>query len=164
MAAACASTLVQPALACLHLGVVRPQDAQAVYRFPRPELARLTDREVLHRAATGYYVAIPHAEVGAHWLPEFEPLAAGSTASVYGADKAILMGVSAARVLGVAPQATGERRRRRTSASIAQSHTPTGAPRSFRLSRSGDSRRETPPSVFGLDACHVPRADRPGSR
>ncbi len=97
--------LLPPELARNHLGVIRPQDASEVYRHPRPELARLAERGMLHRAANGYYVVVPRADVGGSWLPELEPLAAGVAASIYGGDGAILMGVSAARVLGAVPRA-----------------------------------------------------------
>ena len=94
-----------PDLAQGHLGVVRPQDATSVYRHPRPELARLADRGVLHRVARGYYVVVPQADIGSPWLPELEPLAAGVGAAVFGDGQAILMGVSAARMLGALPRA-----------------------------------------------------------
>lgn len=43
--------------------------------------------------------------MGRLWLPSLEGAAAGIASTIYGADNAILMGVSAARVLGVIPRA-----------------------------------------------------------
>ncbi|ORM38060.1 hypothetical protein BFL43_01620 [Williamsia sp. 1135] len=84
---------------------IRPQDAAKTYAHPRPELARLVDRGVVHRTARGYYVAVPPEHQGRTWLPELEAVAAGIASAIYGPDNAILMGVSAARVLGALPRA-----------------------------------------------------------
>ncbi|MEU4314361.1 type IV toxin-antitoxin system AbiEi family antitoxin [Nocardia sp. NPDC024068] len=87
------------------LRTLRPQDAAHVYAHPRPELARLADRGVLHRAAHGYYIVVPQEQVGRPWLPGLEALAAGIASAIYGADCAVVMGVSAARLLGAIPRA-----------------------------------------------------------
>lgn len=87
------------------LRTVRPQDAAAVYAHPRAELSRLADRGVLHRLAPGYYVVVPQDQVGRPWLPGLEAAAAGIASTIYGADHAVLMGVSAARMLGAIPRA-----------------------------------------------------------
>lgn len=54
---------------------------------------------VLHRVAHGYYVIVApdHAAL--------EAVAAGIATSIYGPDQAIVMGISAARVLGAVPRA-----------------------------------------------------------
>ncbi|MFD6857602.1 type IV toxin-antitoxin system AbiEi family antitoxin [Rhodococcus sp. NPDC060090] len=83
----------------------RPQDVAHVYAHPRPELSRLTDRGLLHRVASGYYIVVPQEQVGRRWLPGLEAAAAGIASTIYGADHAVLMGVSAARVLGAIPRA-----------------------------------------------------------
>ena len=83
----------------------RPQDVAHVYAHPRPELARLTDKGLLHRAAPGYYIVVPQDQVGRHWVPGLEAAAAGIASAIYGADHIALMGVSAARLLGAIPRA-----------------------------------------------------------
>jgi len=87
------------------LRTFRPKDVAHVYAHPRPELSRLTDRGLLHRVAPGYYVVVPQEQVGRPWLPGLEAAAAGIASTIYGADHAVLMGVSAARVLGAIPRA-----------------------------------------------------------
>lgn len=83
----------------------RPRDVAHVYAHPRPELSRLTDRGLLHRVARGYYIVVPQEQVGRQWLPGLEAAAAGIASTIYGADRAVLMGVSAARVFGAIPRA-----------------------------------------------------------
>ncbi|WP_407670481.1 type IV toxin-antitoxin system AbiEi family antitoxin domain-containing protein [Nocardia suismassiliense] len=87
------------------LRTLRPQDLAGIYAQPRPEVARLVDRGVLHRVAHGYYIIVPLDYVGRTWLPELEPAAAGIASSIYGPDRTIVMGISAARVLGAVPRA-----------------------------------------------------------
>ncbi|WP_410874048.1 type IV toxin-antitoxin system AbiEi family antitoxin domain-containing protein [Nocardia sp. A7] len=87
------------------LRTLRPQDLADIYAQPRPEIARLVDRGVLHRVAHGYYVVVAPDHVGQTWLPALEAVAAGIAASIYGPDQAIVMGISAARVLGAVPRA-----------------------------------------------------------
>ncbi|WP_194817261.1 type IV toxin-antitoxin system AbiEi family antitoxin [Nocardia sp. XZ_19_385] len=87
------------------LQTLRPQDLAGIYAQPRPEVARLVDRGVLHRVAHGYYIVVPPDYVGRTWLPQLEAAAAGIASSIYGPDHAIVMGISAARVLGAIPRA-----------------------------------------------------------
>ncbi|MGS2806149.1 type IV toxin-antitoxin system AbiEi family antitoxin domain-containing protein [Nocardia sp. MW-W600-9] len=87
------------------LRTLRPQDLADIYAQPRPEIARLVDRGVLHRVAHGYYVIVPPDHIGGTWLPGLEAAAAGIASSIYGPSRAILMGVSAARMLGALPRA-----------------------------------------------------------
>jgi hypothetical protein len=99
------STPLPVGLAALPLRTIRPSDAQIAYAHPRAQLARLTAKGVLHRLADGYYIAVPVELVGRQWLPNLEGAAAGIASAIYGPDNAILMGISAARVLGVIPRA-----------------------------------------------------------
>ncbi|WWW23916.1 type IV toxin-antitoxin system AbiEi family antitoxin [Nocardia vulneris] len=87
------------------LRTLRPQDMAGIYAQPRPEVARLVDRGVLHRVAHGYYIIVPPDYVGRIWLPGLEAAAAGIASSIYGPERAIVMGVSAARLLGAIPRA-----------------------------------------------------------
>ncbi|WP_406266031.1 type IV toxin-antitoxin system AbiEi family antitoxin [Nocardia sp. NBC_00881] len=99
------STVLPSELWRAPLRTLRPQDLAGIYAQPRPEIARLVDRGVLHRVAHGYYVIVPPDYVGRTWLPGLEAVAAGIASSIYGTDQAIVMGISAARVLGAAPRA-----------------------------------------------------------
>jgi predicted transcriptional regulator of viral defense system len=99
------STPLPASLAGLPLRTIRPSDAEIAYAHPRAQLARLAEKGVLHRVADGYYIVVPQELVGRQWLPSLEAAAAGIASTIYGADNAILMGVSAARVLGVIPRA-----------------------------------------------------------
>jgi predicted transcriptional regulator of viral defense system len=87
------------------LHVVRARNADGVYAFPRPELARLERRGSLHRLARGYYAIVPAEHQDGSWLPTLEAAAAGIAAADVGADQGILMGISAARVHGAIPRA-----------------------------------------------------------
>ncbi|MDO3650432.1 type IV toxin-antitoxin system AbiEi family antitoxin domain-containing protein [Nocardia mangyaensis] len=87
------------------LRTLRPQDLAEIYAQPRPEIARLVDRGVLHRVAHGYYIIVAPEYLGRTWLPGLEETAAGIASSIYGPDQAIVMGISAARVLGAVPRA-----------------------------------------------------------
>jgi len=93
------------ALARLPLRTVRARDAAASYAYPGPELVRLADRGLLRRVATGYYIVVPQDMVGRQWVPSLEAAAAGIASAIYGATDAVLMGISAARVLGAIPRA-----------------------------------------------------------
>ncbi|MFC8530661.1 type IV toxin-antitoxin system AbiEi family antitoxin [Nocardia sp. NPDC057227] len=84
---------------------VRARDAASLYAQPSPELLRLAERGVLHRIAHGYYIVVPQDQVGRAWLPDLEAAAAGIASAIHGADRAVLMGVSAARLHGVIPRA-----------------------------------------------------------
>ncbi|WP_232052217.1 type IV toxin-antitoxin system AbiEi family antitoxin domain-containing protein [Nocardia cyriacigeorgica] len=85
--------------------ILRPRDAAAAYRHPRPEIARLARAGALHRVATGYYAAVPDDRVGSTWLPELEPTALGIAAADEGIESVALIGLSAARVHGAIPRA-----------------------------------------------------------
>ncbi|MCZ4563963.1 hypothetical protein O4160_24275 [Rhodococcus sp. IEGM 1401] len=85
--------------------MVRAATAADVYAHPRAELARLTDLGLLHRVATGFYVAVPDDQVGGGWMPGLEAAAAGIAVAAYGVDDAVVMGVSAARLHGAIPRA-----------------------------------------------------------
>jgi predicted transcriptional regulator of viral defense system len=99
------NTSIPSVLAGAPLRTVRAEDAAATYAFPGPELARLADRGFLHRVATGYYVVVPQDMIGRAWTPSLEAAAAGIASAIYGATRAVLMGISAARVLGAIPRA-----------------------------------------------------------
>lgn len=60
---------------------------------------------LLHRVATGFYVAVPDDRVRAEWMPGLEAAAAGTAVAAYSADDAVVMGVSAARLHGAIPRA-----------------------------------------------------------
>lgn len=72
---------------------------------PAALLVRLTDLGLLHRVATGFYVAVPDDQVGTGWMPGVEAAAAGIAIAAYGPDEAVVMGVSAARLHGANPRA-----------------------------------------------------------
>lgn len=98
-------TALLASLANLPLRTLRPRDAEIAYPHPRPQLARLVDRGLIHRVADGYYIVVPQEMVGHRWLPDLEAAAAGIASAIYGANNAVLMGVSAARILGAIPRA-----------------------------------------------------------
>ncbi|WP_072807529.1 type IV toxin-antitoxin system AbiEi family antitoxin [Rhodococcoides yunnanense] len=85
--------------------MVRAATAAQVYAHPRAELARLTDLGLLHRVATGFYVAVPDDRVGTGWMPGVEAAAAGVAVAAYGTDDVVVMGISAARLHGAIPRA-----------------------------------------------------------
>lgn len=92
-------------LASAPLRTIRAEDAAAAYAFPGPELARLADKGLLQRVAHGYYIVVPQDMIGRTWVPSLEAAAAGIASAIYGQNHAVLMGVSAARVLGAIPRA-----------------------------------------------------------
>ena len=61
-------TGLPPEFARLPMRMVRAATAAQVYAHPRAELARLMDLGLLHRVATGFYVAVPDDRVGTEWL------------------------------------------------------------------------------------------------
>lgn len=95
------------ALARRAFGVLRPADAVDVYANPPMEFARLVDRGVLHKLATGYYALVPAHSADRRWLPTLEVAAYGIGAADYGPSAALLMGLSAARLYGAIPRALG---------------------------------------------------------
>ena len=98
-------TSLPAVLASAPLRTIRAQDAGATYAFPGPELARLADRGLLQRVANGYYIVVPQDMIGREWVPNLEAAAAGIASAIYGPTHAVLMGISAARVLGAIPRA-----------------------------------------------------------
>jgi predicted transcriptional regulator of viral defense system len=94
-----------PRLARRPFGVLRPLDAVGVYANPSKDLARLTDRGLLHKLATGYYAIVPPHSTDRTWVPSVEAAAYGIAAADYGTDGALLMGLSAARLHGAVPRA-----------------------------------------------------------
>ena len=70
-------------------------------------MARLQRLGLLHRVAVGYYVVVPQDRVGMPWKPAIEAAAGGIAAAAVGADRAILMGITAARIHNVIPRALG---------------------------------------------------------
>jgi predicted transcriptional regulator of viral defense system len=99
------STPLPAALGGAPLRTVRAKDAGAAYAYPGPELARLADQGLLLRVANGYYVVVPQDMVGRPWVPDLNAVAAGIASAIYGPERAVLMGVSAGRVLGAIPRA-----------------------------------------------------------
>jgi predicted transcriptional regulator of viral defense system len=99
------STGVPASLAASPLRTFRTGQADRTYAHPAPEIARLHERGLLHRLASGYYVVVPQDVVDRNWKPELEAAAAGIGAAIYGPDDIIVMGVSAARLHGVIPRA-----------------------------------------------------------
>ncbi len=99
------NTSLPAVLASAPLRTIRANDAAATYAFPGPELARLVDRGLLQRVATGHYIVVPQDMIGREWAPNLEAAAAGIASAIYGATHAVLMGISAARVLGAIPRA-----------------------------------------------------------
>jgi predicted transcriptional regulator of viral defense system len=99
------STPLPAVLGGAPLRTVRATDARAAYAYPGPELARLADRGLLQRVANGYYIVVPQDMVGRRWVPSLEAAAAGIASAIYGQEDAVLMGISAARVLGAIPRA-----------------------------------------------------------
>ena len=93
-------TGLPPEFARLPMRMVRAATAARVYAHPRP-----TDLGLLHRVATGFYVAVPDDQVGGGWMPGLEAASAGIAVAAYGLDDAVVMGVSAARLHGVIPRA-----------------------------------------------------------
>jgi hypothetical protein len=97
---------IPPDLAKKSNRVLRPKDAQDVYEHPRAEFARLADRGVLRRLATGYYALVPQERLGdLRWIPDIEAAALGIARADYGPAEVALMGVSAARHHGAIPRA-----------------------------------------------------------
>jgi predicted transcriptional regulator of viral defense system len=86
---------------------VRVADAAAVYAHPATQLARLERLGLLHKVAVGYYVVVPADRVGLAWTPTIEAAAGGIAAAAVGADRAVLMGITAARLHNVLPRALG---------------------------------------------------------
>jgi len=86
---------------------VRTADAGAVYAHPGTQMVRLERLGLLHKVAVGYYVVVPQEHVGTGWRPTIEAAAAGVGTAAVGAGRAVLMGVSAARLHHVVPRVLG---------------------------------------------------------
>jgi predicted transcriptional regulator of viral defense system len=86
---------------------IRTRDAGAIYAHPRAQTARLERLGLLHKVAVGYYAVVPQDRVGTDWRPTIEAAAAGIATAAVGAGRAILMGISAARMHNVVPRALG---------------------------------------------------------
>jgi predicted transcriptional regulator of viral defense system len=99
------NTSLPAVLASAPLRTIRAEDAAATYAFPGPELARLAERGLLQRVANGYYIVVPQDMIGRQWAPSLEAAAAGIASAIYGRTHSVLMGISAARVLGAIPRA-----------------------------------------------------------
>ena len=92
-------------LARVPYGVLRPIDAAAVYAHPRPQVARLAERGLVHQLAPGYYAVVPREFVGTQFRPTVEAAGYGVAAAAFGADRVALMGLSAARLHDALPRA-----------------------------------------------------------
>lgn len=92
-------------LAAFPLRTFRAVDASVAYAHPYPQLRRLHKRGSLHRVAHGYYIVVPQERVGTGWLPTLEAAAAGIAGARFWPQRALLMGVSAARAHGAIPGA-----------------------------------------------------------
>jgi len=68
-------------------------------------MARLESKGLLHKVAVGYYVVVPQDRVGTDWRPTIEAAAAGIATAAVGAERAVLMGLSAARLHHAIPRA-----------------------------------------------------------
>jgi len=86
---------------------VRTADAKTVYAHPAAQMARLERLGLLHKVAVGYYVVVPQEFAGMDWRPTIEAAAAGIATAAVGARRAVLMGISAARMHNVIPRALG---------------------------------------------------------
>jgi predicted transcriptional regulator of viral defense system len=97
-------TGIPPELAQAPLRTIRVRDVE-IYAHPRPQLARLAHRGLLHRLADGFYAVVPQDRTDGTWLPTLEGAAAGIGAAEFGAGQYALMGVTAARAHHVIPRA-----------------------------------------------------------
>lgn len=88
-------------------GVIRPRDLDAVYVNPRAEVARLVGAGILAPLGAGHYAIVPREHVASEWKPTLETAALGIGIAKAGAGSAVLVGISAARVLGAVPRAIG---------------------------------------------------------
>lgn len=88
--------------------VVRPRDLRGVYANPTKELRDLERQGIVTRLTQGYYALVPEDRrtLGA-WVPSVESAGLAIAQADYGRDGAALMGMSAARILGVVPRALG---------------------------------------------------------
>jgi AbiEi antitoxin C-terminal domain len=85
---------------------IRASALGQVYAYPWQEARALERRGVLHRLAQGYYCAVPAEHDPSVWRPTIEAVAAGIATAIYGDRVPVLIGRTAARVLGALPRAT----------------------------------------------------------
>jgi hypothetical protein len=94
-------TGLPPALAHYPAAVLRPRDLSQIYPRPRSEVARLVRAGLLVPLARGYYARVPKASQGdCSWRPDLHAAALGIGQADAGVDGAVLMHLSAARILG----------------------------------------------------------------
>lgn len=87
--------------------VLRPADLDDVYAQPAKEFLRLARGGALLRLAHGYYAVVPEPLRGTAWRPAVEDVGLAVGQRDYGRNGAVLMGVTAARLLGAVPRALG---------------------------------------------------------
>lgn len=102
----CRMRRLPPALAAADPRIVRPRDLRDVYAQPAGELRELAEQGALLRVAHGYYAVVPEdlRHVGG-WRPTVEGVALAVAQRDYGHEPVALMGISAARLLGLVPRA-----------------------------------------------------------
>lgn len=88
------------------LRTVRPAALAEVYTQPNTQLHRLAKQGRVRHLAHGFYCAIPD-DKGPNWQPTIEAAAAGIATAIFGDKNIVLMGMTAARVLGGFPRAIG---------------------------------------------------------
>lgn len=89
------------------LRTVRPANLAEVYTQPRIQLQRLAKKGRVVHLAHGYYCAVPDDQ-GPNWRPDIEAAAAGIATTIFGDKNIVLMGMTAARVMGGYPRAIGK--------------------------------------------------------
>lgn len=87
--------------------VVRPRDLTDRWAQPRKELHDLAQQGAVLRLAHGYYAVVPEEARGRQWMPSVEAAGLAIAQVDYGRDQAVVMGPSAARLLGHVPRALG---------------------------------------------------------
>ena len=85
--------------------VIRTRDLRTFYSNPANEAGRLAQHGILLKLSNGYYVIVPEERRNGGWRPAIEDVALGIGVADYGAERAPLVGPSAARVLGALPRA-----------------------------------------------------------
>ena len=88
------------------LRTVRPANLAEVYTQPNTQLHRLARQGRVRHLAHGFYCAIPD-DKGPNWQPTVEAAAAGIATAIFGDKNIVLMGMTAARILGGYPRAIG---------------------------------------------------------
>lgn len=99
---------------------VRPADLEKVYVNPRAVLRKQAAAGKVHKVAHGVYVAVPDdAYDPQRWRPGFEAAAGAIGTAMFGDRRAVLMGLTAARLHRVVPRA-----RARADLAIGRRHAP----------------------------------------